>query len=487
MKTDQLNYQPVYGNEQAQSIFMAQSQQEQISQDDRIKDVWIDNFFEEMENISRQIENYNYISMDTEYPGTVFLPPDEFEYQMVKVNVNNLKLIQVGITLSDSNGAVPSGVCSWQFNLFYDISQEQYYAKESMDLLKRSGFDFEKHKTKGIRHSKFGEYLMSSGLCLNPDVHWITFHGGVDFGYMLKVLMDTELPSDESSFFQMMNIYFINYYDIKEVKRDIDFLSGGLSKIAKELDIERIGTMHQAGSDSLVTSRVFFKLKDLLKKWWPSQDTPSIEQRFQGIIYGLGPSVNEDIYIEEYRSLATEYSNGQGKLINMNNIGGQQISNNQFGEMLSSSSTTISTCDSINSLSGAMHHNNQVINQQHYLLMQQQQELAKQQNNLNEDDYSHFYRNNLPTSHINHLELMQQQQQKQAAYYGYLQNNAPAFVPTHIQQNQHLINSNTPSGQGMFYERYGSPPAPTGISPLLMQTPLLYFQPNVINGKGSYQ
>lgn len=113
-----------------------------------------------------------------------------------------------------------------------------------MDLLKRSGFDFEKHKTKGIKHSKFGEYLMSSGLCLNPDVHWITFHGGVDFGYMLKVLLDTELPSDESSFFQMMNIYFVNYYDIKEVKRDIDFLSGGLSKIAKELDIERIGTMH---------------------------------------------------------------------------------------------------------------------------------------------------------------------------------------------------------------------------------------------------
>lgn len=42
---------------------------------------------------------------------------------MVKVNVDNLKLIQMGITLSDSNGAVPIGVCSWQFNMYFDIRQ----------------------------------------------------------------------------------------------------------------------------------------------------------------------------------------------------------------------------------------------------------------------------------------------------------------------------------------------------------------------------
>lgn len=167
-----------------------------------------------------------------------------------------------------------------------------------------------------------------------------------------------------------MNIHFYNFYDIKEIKRDIDYLTGGLSKIAKELDIDRIGTMHQAGSDSLVTSRVFFKLKELFKKWWPAEDSSSVEQRFSGIIYGLGQSANEDIYIEEYRSLATEYSNTTGKLTNLNMIGATQLSNTQFGDLLSSSSTTISTCDSLNSLNGAMQHNPMVINQQHYLLMQ---------------------------------------------------------------------------------------------------------------------
>lgn len=141
-----------------------------------------------------------------------------------------------------------------------------------MELLHRSGFDFDKHKSRGIPHDKLGEYLTTSGLCMNPNVNWITFHGGIDFGYILKMLMGGEMPLEEAGFFEMMNAYFCNYFDIKEIKRDMTYLTGGLSKIAKELDIDRIGTMHQAGSDSLVTSRVFFKLKDIYRKNWPTED-----------------------------------------------------------------------------------------------------------------------------------------------------------------------------------------------------------------------
>jgi hypothetical protein len=42
-----------------------------------------------------------------------------------------------------------------------------------------------------------------------------------------------------------MDAYFCNYYDLKEIKRDISHLAnGGLSKLAKDLDVERIGTVH---------------------------------------------------------------------------------------------------------------------------------------------------------------------------------------------------------------------------------------------------
>jgi DNA polymerase III alpha subunit (gram-positive type) len=71
-------------------------------------------------------------------------------------------------------------------------------------------------------------------------------------------------------------------------QRQFGYKSGGLSKVAKELDIDRIGTMHQAGSDSLITMRVFFKLKDLMKKWWNIEDENILEKKFNGLIYGLG-------------------------------------------------------------------------------------------------------------------------------------------------------------------------------------------------------
>jgi CCR4-NOT transcription complex subunit 7/8 len=80
------------------------------------------------------------------------------------------------------------------------------------------------------------------------------------------------LPQSQVVFLENLKVYFCNVFDIKEVKRDIEYLGGGLSKVAKELDIDRIGTMHQAGSDSLVTSKVFFKLKELFRKWSYNQD-----------------------------------------------------------------------------------------------------------------------------------------------------------------------------------------------------------------------
>lgn len=59
-------------------------------------DVWINNFYESMEEMEALVDEFPYCSMDTEFPGTPFLPNDvtpDFEYQVVRMNVNNLKLI----------------------------------------------------------------------------------------------------------------------------------------------------------------------------------------------------------------------------------------------------------------------------------------------------------------------------------------------------------------------------------------------------------
>lgn len=66
----------------------------------------------------------------------------------------------------------------WQgFKLTDDV-----YAQDSIDLLKHSGIDFDKNESRGIDVQKFGEIMMSSGVVLNDDIRWITFHSGYDFG-----------------------------------------------------------------------------------------------------------------------------------------------------------------------------------------------------------------------------------------------------------------------------------------------------------------
>jgi CCR4-NOT transcription complex subunit 7/8 len=54
----------------------------------------------------------------------------------------------------------------------------------SIDLLTKSGIDFVAHEARGIDPFRFGELLMSSGVVLNEDVTWVTFHRWLRGGWL---------------------------------------------------------------------------------------------------------------------------------------------------------------------------------------------------------------------------------------------------------------------------------------------------------------
>ena len=228
-----------------------------------------------------------FTAQDTEFPGVVARPIGSFSshtdyhYQTLRCNVDLLKIIQLGVTFADENGDLADDCPTFQFNFKFNL-QEDMYAQDSIDLLTRSGIEFKQHEERGIDVDIFGELLMTSGLVLTDEIKWISFHSGYDFGYLLRLLACTPLPADEAAFFDLLHTYFPVIFDVKYLMSSIDSLKGGLNKLADDLDIERVGPMHQAGSDSLLTSATFFKMRQVFFAGRVD------ESKYGGILFGLG-------------------------------------------------------------------------------------------------------------------------------------------------------------------------------------------------------
>jgi len=156
------------------------------------------------------------------------------------------------------------------------------YAIDSIDLLTKSGLNFKLHEEKGIDVNEFGALLITSGLVLTDEVCWISFHGGYDYGYLLKVLTNNRLPEKESEFFELYHMFFIRSYDLKYMMKSCEDLKGGLDKLADDLKVARIGPQHQAGSDSLLTAASFFSMREQYFENLIDED------KFMGVLYGLG-------------------------------------------------------------------------------------------------------------------------------------------------------------------------------------------------------
>ncbi|KAK3340960.1 CCR4-NOT transcription complex subunit 7 [Neurospora tetraspora] len=276
----------------------------------RIREVWKYNLNEEMAILRDLVDKYPYIAMDTEFPGVVSRPmggfrgKSDYHYQCLRTNVDMLKVIQIGIALFNEDGEQPPArpnstdsmdlagkraanqqgpfPFAWQFNFKFSL-KEDMFNQTSIESLQQAGIDFSLLERDGIDPKEFAALLIPSGLVCFEDVRWISFHGGYDFGYLTKLLICAQLPNDEVEFDQIMKLYFPSTYDVKHLMKHAikQYNSGaltpndpgaaeilqkfeqksGLEHIADTLKVKRVGSAHQAGSDSLITGKVFFELR----------------------------------------------------------------------------------------------------------------------------------------------------------------------------------------------------------------------------------
>ncbi|KAI0399931.1 CAF1-domain-containing protein [Xylaria palmicola] len=294
----------------------------------RIREVWKHNYAEEMDLLIELAEDFPYIAMDTEFPGIVGRPmgnfrgKSDYHYQCLRVNVDMLKVIQIGISLFNDKGETPAEHAqnssdpkshmqrngqsqiplAWQFNFKFSLKDEMYN-QASIESLQQAGIDFSLLDRDGIDPRKFAALFVVSGFVCFDNVKWLSFHGGYDFGYLTKLLSDSKLANDESEFDKVMKKWFPRTYDVKHLMKYAVKLhnsgiltptdpstteilqkfeqKSGLESIAEALKIKRLGAAHQAGSDSLLTGKVFFQLREKIYNGEISDD-------HIGKIWGLG-------------------------------------------------------------------------------------------------------------------------------------------------------------------------------------------------------
>lgn len=254
-----------------------------------------------------------------------FRGKSDYHYQCLRTNVDMLKVIQIGLTLFNEAGETPparpnssdsteltgSGrrggntgpfPYAWQFNFKFSLKDDMFN-QTSIESLQQAGIDFALLERDGIDPHEFASLLIPSGLVCFDNVRWISFHGGYDFGYLTKLLICRQLPNDEVEFDQIMKLYFPSTYDVKHLMKHAIKLhnsgmltpsdpssaeilqkfehKSGLEHIAETLKIKRVGSAHQAGSDSLITGRVFFALREKIFNGEISDD-------HLGKVWGLG-------------------------------------------------------------------------------------------------------------------------------------------------------------------------------------------------------
>ncbi|OIW18937.1 hypothetical protein TanjilG_25380 [Lupinus angustifolius] len=198
-------------------------------------------------------------------------------YNILKANVDARKLIQVGLTLSDAAGNLPDlGTKFRDFNLACDA-----YAPNSIALLQRQGIDFASNATYGIHSAHFGRLMISSGLIYSYNVTWVTFHGSYYFGYLVKIITRSTLPTRLEEFLWFVEVMFNDrVYDVKHMMLSCPSLYGGLDQVARALNLDRVGRSHQAGSDSLLTWHAFQKIRDTCF-------TNDEYKKHAGVLFGL--------------------------------------------------------------------------------------------------------------------------------------------------------------------------------------------------------
>uniref|UniRef100_A0A0E0IP88 Uncharacterized protein n=1 Tax=Oryza nivara TaxID=4536 RepID=A0A0E0IP88_ORYNI len=205
---------------------------------------------------------------------------DERCYRLAKARVDELDVLQLGITLCDHHGSLPATAIAradgaaiavemaWQVGFSdFDVSQS------AVDTLRAAGVDLEHLRARGVPAAVFGQALRVFDIVSAANLGrltWVAFGGLYDFGFLLKMLDGGRpLPETAEGFASRLRGHLGVVYDAKYVAARLPVdgveLRGGLVRVARVLGAPAaaVEEPRQAGEKSLVASQVFMRMTGL--------------------------------------------------------------------------------------------------------------------------------------------------------------------------------------------------------------------------------
>ncbi|CAL5044762.1 unnamed protein product [Urochloa decumbens] len=244
-----------------------------------VRDVWAGNLDDELSTIASLLPYYPCVCVDTEFPGAVhgsctprYLRGPRESYALVKRNVDDLKLLQVGVSLSGPSGRLP---VAWQFNLRGFDPAVDPHAPDSVAMLRsQAGMDFATMRDFGARPEDLAAGFYRYGLIPGGSgegslITWVAFSGAYDFAYLAKALTGGRaLPETLEGFNALVRgLFGARVLDVKHLARCCG-VKGGLEQVAAALRVSRAaGRAHCAGSDSMLTTDVLLAMLDMFFRY----------------------------------------------------------------------------------------------------------------------------------------------------------------------------------------------------------------------------
>jgi len=227
----------------------------------KIKDVWANNFEEEFNALVSMVRGSfsgTIIGCDVEFPGffreeAPWSTNREAQYQTLRANVDLMTPIQIGVAVASVDGTILS---AWNFNLKFDVDND-LHTESALILLKKAGINFGHHARIGIAASLFGQRLAGSFLVGNhwSAPLWVTLSGEYDFGYLMKVVTEQQLPSDKEAFQRQLDLWCPRRHELRD-----RLPYGSLDTLAFQHGVVRRGAAHTGGSDALTTLELYLGL-----------------------------------------------------------------------------------------------------------------------------------------------------------------------------------------------------------------------------------